>query len=560
MNNQIDLNANISDSKDNTGIITQDIEENRTDEKIDTKNSELKESDQEIKEENIEEEKPKKTSDRDLALKYIEENFDYYMNNDGSIYWGEKGTGIVKQDKKLILDEIINLSVMGRPIRRDHAESAMNLKEIELIKDIEKNRKKRKDILPRLYVKNDIIEEDKKKIKTKTTWIDPNDPTTGFIKINEDTSWSLERKPEKGVIFQRNSVLQPMPVKPAGLETLIDLFNELNIPEDMKIPTLSWVITRIVSPGTACPILLISGEAGSGKTTTARRLKTLLDPSISDTSSITTDEERISLMLGVRSSIVWDNVTSISQKLSDILCRIVTGGAYEARTLYTNQDITTLEYMRSQIITCVDVPPMKEDLRTRTVFIEAPKIKNEYKDEYEINKEWEEKVPYFRGAIITLIAEVIADLKENKELYTANGRLTTYLKTVQSVENVLKNNDIKIGKGDPLNNIKEKNDTLQESSLPDIINFMIDTPEVKELEGSSQRILAHITNIAKEIGYNTSRWGSNGNWMVIVLKENMKILEKYFNIENKKVRRRSYWTIEKKEQEETLDDYMDTIV
>lgn len=324
---------------------------------------------------------------------------------------------------------------------------------------------------------------------------------------------------------------------------------DLNLPDEMVVPALAWVITRVVNPNTSCPILMISGRAGSAKTTTARRLKDLLDPSPVSESSLSNDETVMALRLSTRESIIWDNVTSIRQSVSDFLCRAVTGGAYEGRKLYTNSDISTMDFMRSQIITCVDTPSLKEDLRTRTVFISAPTLGGKYISEKELNRRWNENVASYRGAIMTLIS-----LVKQKEIEVGNTikspeRLSDYFRTVRLIDLVLEENAMKFSEVDGVNAIQNSNKALASDAIPDIVEFMIDCENVIELKGSASKVLTQLRDIANAINYPTKLWGSTGRWMAIVLRENISALSEHFDIQETTYNNRGTWVITRKEYE-----------
>ncbi len=79
------------------------------------------------------------------------------------------------------------------------------------------------------------------------------------------------------------------------------------------------------------PILALTGEGGAAKTSTARLLRSLVDPHLASVRRPPQSERDLFVGASKTSVLVYDNLSGIPDWLSDALCVIATGGAYTAR-------------------------------------------------------------------------------------------------------------------------------------------------------------------------------------------------------------------------------------
>lgn len=98
---------------------------------------------------------------------------------------------------------------------------------------------------------------------------------------------------------------------------------------------LAWLTCALWGHG-PFPVLVLTGEQGSAKTTAARVLKRLVDPTAGADSAAPRDES--DLMVQARSNwvLVFDNLSAVPGWLSDALGRLSTGGGLSKRALFTD--------------------------------------------------------------------------------------------------------------------------------------------------------------------------------------------------------------------------------
>src|SRR5690625_2120584 len=147
------------------------------------------------------------------------------------------------------------------------------------------------------------------------------------------------------IYFTRSSIMKslPYPLKGGKLDHIKQFLN-FSEEEDYKL-MLAWLLStiRVNSP---FPILILQGEQGSAKSTTAKILRSIIDPSGLETRSLASDEEDLAISTKNTWVLNYDNLSGLSNNMSDILCKMSTGGGISTRTLFTNREETIFRIKR----------------------------------------------------------------------------------------------------------------------------------------------------------------------------------------------------------------------
>jgi hypothetical protein len=192
---------------------------------------------------------------------------------------------------------------------------------------------------------------------------------------------------------------------PVGGGSVHDIFDFINIDERMR-PLFLCVLIFYFIPDVQYPVLNMFGAKGSGKSTGALFVRNLVDPNQADFDTIDSkkiEDTRVALSSSHLS--VIDNISNISQDLSDLLCVLSTGGAHRKRVLYTDGDVHISQIIKPVILTSVSQEIRREDLLSRTVLAEVHKI-NKTQAPIVLHKEFKAKLPYILGGIFDVLSKI----------------------------------------------------------------------------------------------------------------------------------------------------------
>lgn len=167
---------------------------------------------------------------------------------------------------------------------------------------------------------------------------------------------------------------------------------------------LCWLICSFVAD-IPVPILVSYGEKGSSKTTTSEFEKSLLDPSLLKTLSLTKDSRSLLVNLLEHHFVPFDNASYIDEDTSDSLCRAITGGGIQQRTLYTNDESSIFSVQRVLAINGINNVATRPDLLDRSILMELERISEDNRKELaEIQSDFEKAKACVLGGIFDTLA------------------------------------------------------------------------------------------------------------------------------------------------------------
>lgn len=203
------------------------------------------------------------------------------------------------------------------------------------------------------------------------TWIDLGDPSWKAIRVDSN-GWKVVDRP--GVDFRRPKGAHPLPVPEEG--TLEDLTSLFHVADRDTPLVVAWLLAAISGIG-PFPILAMTGEQGTAKSTTARLLKRLTDPATAELRGAPKDLRDLMIASHNCWTLCFDNVSYIGGELSDALCRIATGGGYATRSLYTDADELLLDVQRPIVMNGIIDFMTRPDLQDRAIILDLPVIPEE---------------------------------------------------------------------------------------------------------------------------------------------------------------------------------------
>ncbi len=245
----------------------------------------------------------------------------------------------------------------------------------------------------------------------ETFYLDLCDPEWRCVEIDAE-GWRVVSDPP--VKFRRAKAMHalPIPVETPGTELKNLLFPFLNMCEEQWPLLVAWLVAALRPMG-PYPILKLLGEQGSAKTTTARVVRSLIDPNAAPVRA----EPRSTRDLVIAANNAWilclDNLSVVKADLSDALCRLATGGGFATRTLYSDDDEQIFDAQRPAILTSIEEIGTRSDLLERCLIIELPSIPAEKRRaEKAFWAEFEKVKPKILGALLDGVSGAIRRLPD----------------------------------------------------------------------------------------------------------------------------------------------------
>jgi len=199
----------------------------------------------------------------------------------------------------------------------------------------------------------------------------------------------------------------PVPTVGGSLDDLTDLWP---LRSDDLVLVLAWVL-GCFSPSGSKPVLDLSGAQGSGKSLLARMLRSLIDPNAIPLQTMPTDLRNLAVIAAHHAVLVFDNVSQVSDELSDALCRLASGAGFETRRLYTDDDLVTFAATRPVLLTGIPEVAKQADFVDRTINIVLPEIgQGERRTETEVLAEFESVRPAVLGVVFDAVSCALANL------------------------------------------------------------------------------------------------------------------------------------------------------
>src|ERR1017187_3449216 len=235
-------------------------------------------------------------------------------------------------------------------------------------------------------------------------WLDMADKNGRAIRITSD-GWDFVDRPPP--LFRRYAHQQPLPIPVRGGNAwkILDYVNLPN-PKDQILYVISTVTALV--PDIPQPLLIHLGPQGSAKTSAARAKRRIVDPSATPTLITKNDPGELVLALDQNYMPILDNVTSIVNWYSDILCQAVTGGSFSKRQLYTDQDQVLLTFRRPITMTALTMPRTPADLPDRALVLNFDRIESTHRmRERDLWTKFEADLPGVFGGILDLLVHAM---------------------------------------------------------------------------------------------------------------------------------------------------------
>jgi hypothetical protein len=196
-------------------------------------------------------------------------------------------------------------------------------------------------------------------------YIDLGDPGWHAVRITGG-GWSVVQSPP--VRFRRTPDMRALPFPERG--TPITALREFlpNVSEG-DFTLIVAVLLAILQPRGPYPVFAAIGEHGAAKTTLLRIMRALTDPSRVMTTPLPSNGRDLFIACVNSRVQAFENVSELSDAMSDHLCRVATGGGMRTRKLFSNADEATFAGARPILMEGISNFIVRPDLLDRSIIL-----------------------------------------------------------------------------------------------------------------------------------------------------------------------------------------------
>ena len=268
-------------------------------------------------------------------------------------------------------------------------------------------------------------------LHNEKVYIDLGNADYEVVEISKE-GWRIIK--DAPIKFIRNDTMRSLaiPVKGGEISTLKKVFN---MEEQQFRLWLSFII-GCFNPKGPFPILILQGASGSGKTLLSEITKAIVDLAIAPVRSLPKSEQDLFVIAQKNWLLVFDNLSGISNHMSDALCKLSTGGGFATRELYTNNEEAVMAATRPVIVNGIDRITRRQDLANRAIVLSLPYILPKHrKTKEEIWDEYNRNAGSIMGLLCDAVSEALRNF-ENTEIQQ-KPRMADFAKWVTATEHTL---------------------------------------------------------------------------------------------------------------------------
>ncbi|HET7285043.1 MAG TPA: hypothetical protein VFI70_10190 [Nitrososphaeraceae archaeon] len=356
-------------------------------------------------------------------------------------------------------------------------------------------------------------EEEDDDSTTNIIYYDLTSPVWETIKITPQ-GWLIEKTPTMMFRRYKNQIAQVYPSREYPDDIFDRFINLINVKtEDSKL-LLKCYIIALLFPDIPKAILMLHGEPNSAKTTLLELIKMLIDPCSTRTLTCRNENDELAQLFSHNYLPYFDNLSYISDRMSDAFCRAVTGDSFSKRKLYTDNDDIFYTFMRCIGFSGVNLAASKSDLLDRSLIIELERIPSDSQRQIKkIWKDFNEIKPQLLGYIFDILAKVLSMRQTSHIDVKGLPRLADWAEACELISRCLGYKDNQFIEAFR-RNVKLQNEAAVEDSAiaQTIISFM----EGKEMwQGTPTELLGLLETVASStLSINTKNhkiWPSKPN-------------------------------------------------
>jgi ABC-type oligopeptide transport system ATPase subunit len=247
--------------------------------------------------------------------------------------------------------------------------------------------------------------------------------------------WNICQNSPVKFVFDKYKAALPVPQRQGSIDKLWDIVR-ITEPSDRLV--VAAILVKVLVPEGGDPILALSGYAGSGKTTTANYIRSLIDPfTKGKVLAKIPDTDHLAIHGRKRRIIAIDNLSHITADQSNILCGVSTKSSTSKRKLFSDGEEVLIDLANLIILTSVGNVVNKSDLLSRSINIELSKLTDEDRSsESSLNNDFDQYHGDMLGGLVNM-AVFALNYRDTTESPTFS-RMTEFIHLGEGVEKFFK--------------------------------------------------------------------------------------------------------------------------
>ena len=201
------------------------------------------------------------------------------------------------------------------------------------------------------------------------TYVDLGDSSGQAIEI-DSTGYRIVAVPP--VPFRRGKGQLALPVPQDG-GSVYDLAPVLNLDGD-ELDLIVIFLLSLLLPTGPYPVLYVSGEQGSAKSTASRMIRSLVDPNVAALRGNPRDPRDLWVAAERSWVVTMDNLSSMPKGVADGLCRLTSGTGQSVRQNYEDKEEVLFTATRPVLINGIPELVIRQDLADRTLRVDCQAI------------------------------------------------------------------------------------------------------------------------------------------------------------------------------------------
>jgi hypothetical protein len=210
------------------------------------------------------------------------------------------------------------------------------------------------------------------------------------------------------VMFARVEGLKPLPVPSSEPgDAFLDLQRLLRLSDEALYRVVAYMICCLRPKGPYL-LLLLEGEAGTGKSFLSEVIKSIIDPGFAPKLRLPDSERDLMIMAKNIFLLVFDNLSSMRGSMSDAICSLATNGGFATRKMYQDEGLQFFYQARPVLGNGIAGIADRPDLLERSLSLKLEVMEEgKRKTEEEMRDLLDELRPRIQGKLYQAVSQIL---------------------------------------------------------------------------------------------------------------------------------------------------------